>query len=129
MFSFFTSNWLFRPIKYNLFYGLTEYDLIINYLQVQRSLCSCLNTEIRAKNAPNSFLSRNQLLARFVQRSNVSTGGATKVSKTTGPVSWKGLLFCLIAGGGVVYYVKTLKSEKEKGMHAIDYSFNSTTDK
>ena len=44
-----------------------------------------------------------------------STPAEGKKSSSTGPISWKSLLVFAIAGGGVWYYVRYLKEEKEKG--------------
>jgi len=41
-----------------------------------------------------------------------------KQSSSSGPISWKGLLVFAIAGGGIWYYVKYLKEEKEKAKEA-----------
>ena len=60
--------------------------------------------------------SRLRTHSNRLQRSQMSsTPTQKKQSSSTGPLSWKSLLVFTIAGGGVWYYVRYLKEEKEKG--------------
>ena len=42
-------------------------------------------------------------------------------NKKTGPISWKSLLAFAAVGGAVVYYVKSLKEEKERSKFSFEF--------
>ena len=63
--------------------------------------------------------SHNLLLGRWQQNAFISSKDVNKRTSKTGPISWKSLLAFVVAGGGVMGYVKYLKNEKEKGILSL----------
>ncbi|KAJ7393615.1 Cu-binding protein [Desmophyllum pertusum] len=77
------------------------------------------HSEVKA--IPNVFQSRSLIrssrnpLTRAEQKtSQKSTEKAFKRSSKRGPVTWASLALCALAGGGLVFYVRHLKEEKER---------------
>ena len=94
---------------------------ILFSLQLSRQICSCRRTN--PSFVPDKLLSVTRTLRRRFPSINCQQASLSSkaTDKKTGPISWKSLVAFAAVGGAVLYYVKSLKEEKERRKFSFEF--------